>query len=69
MLRVIRVIFYSNSLCRVMLSVCYVRVTCHINGAYISAPSSIHYSFRVGKQQCPRQYLDYAIYMIQTECE
>lgn len=66
MLRVIRVIFYV--LCD-MLRVCYVRVTCHINSAYISAPSSIHYSFRVGKQQCPRQYLDYAIYMIQTECE
>ena len=39
-------------------------VTCHINGAYISAPSSVHYSFRVGKRQCPRQYLTYAIHTI-----
>ena len=44
MLRVSRVIFYSSSPCRVMLRVCYVCATCHIN-AYISAPSSVHYSF------------------------
>ena len=57
MLRVLRVIFYSNLPYRVMLRACYVYVTCHINGAYTSAPSSVNYSFRVEKQQCPRQSL------------
>ena len=45
----------------------HVCVTCHINGAYISAPSSVHYSFQMGKQQGHRQFLTYAIHMVQTE--
>ena len=56
MLHVLRVIFYSKSPCH---GSCHVCVTYHINGAYISVPSSVHYSFQVGKQQCPRQCLTY----------
>ena len=46
MLHVLRVIVIAIHL----VGLCYVCVMCHVNGAYISAPSSVYCSFRVGKQ-------------------